>query len=193
VARLCGDVPVLWWALRRRAGPAAGPGRAVDPAGRLRCDARVGVAPPNSLRSPSVRCARTTAASQSTKRADARRPRPCASRRPRRPRGRARGAARAWHGGAAPAARMAPQTGVPELSCSERGPCPPPPWRGRGWGRGGEHRDLGIPPSPQPLPRNLLVSLACSAAALPAPPHAAAGAFTSCIPNLLASLDSVRC
>ncbi len=55
--------------LRRRAGPPAGPDRAVGPAGRLRCDARVGVAPPNSLRSPSVRCARTTAASMLTKRA----------------------------------------------------------------------------------------------------------------------------
>jgi hypothetical protein len=81
--------------LRRRAGPAAGPGRALGPAGRLRCDARVGVAPPNSCRnagppqvsaspsggrsraarpwwhhfsSPLARCARTTAASQSTKR-----------------------------------------------------------------------------------------------------------------------------
>jgi hypothetical protein len=69
--------------------PAHGACRAVGPAGRLRCDARVGVAPPNSLRSPAVRCARTTAASQLTKRADARRPRRCASRRPRRPRGRA--------------------------------------------------------------------------------------------------------
>ena len=81
--------------LRRHAGPAAGPGRAVGPAGRLRCDARVGVAPPNSCRnagppqvsaspsggrsraarpwwhhfsSPLARCARTTAASQSRKR-----------------------------------------------------------------------------------------------------------------------------
>jgi hypothetical protein len=83
-------------ALRCRTPPGPGPGRAVGPAGRLRCDARVGVAPPNSCRnvgpsqvsaspsggrpraarpwglyvcSPSVRCARTTAASQSTKRA----------------------------------------------------------------------------------------------------------------------------
>jgi hypothetical protein len=56
-------------ALRCRTPPGPGPGRAVGPAGRLRCDARVGVAPPNSLRSPSVHCARTTAASQSTKRA----------------------------------------------------------------------------------------------------------------------------
>jgi hypothetical protein len=85
-----------WHALRRRAGPPAGPDRAVGPAGRLRCDARAGVAPPNSRRnagpsqvsaspsggrpravrpwgphvcSPAVRCARTTAASQLTKRA----------------------------------------------------------------------------------------------------------------------------
>ena len=83
-------------ALRCRTPPGARPGRAVGPAGRLRCDARVGVAPPNSCRnagpsqvsaspsggrpraarpwglyvcSPSVRCARTTASSMFTRRA----------------------------------------------------------------------------------------------------------------------------
>jgi hypothetical protein len=53
----------------RQRGPARGVDGGGRPGGRLRCDARVGVAPPNSLRSPAVRCARTTAASQSTKRA----------------------------------------------------------------------------------------------------------------------------
>jgi hypothetical protein len=55
--------------LRRRDGPGTGPARAVGLAGRRRCDARPRAAPPNSLRSPAVRCAQTTAASMSTKRA----------------------------------------------------------------------------------------------------------------------------
>jgi len=29
----------------------------------------------------------------------------------------------------------------------------PPPWRGRGWGRGGDRQGCGHPPSPQPLSR----------------------------------------
>jgi hypothetical protein len=53
----------------RQRGPARGVDGGGRPGGRLRCDARVGVAPPNSLRSPAVRCARTTAASMFTKRA----------------------------------------------------------------------------------------------------------------------------
>ena len=55
--------------LRASGGLRTGSTGTVGPVGRLRCDARVGVAPPNSLRSPLARCARTTAASQSTKRA----------------------------------------------------------------------------------------------------------------------------
>jgi hypothetical protein len=79
-------------ALRRRAGPAAGPGRAVGPAGRLRCDARVGVAPPNSRRS--LRSLSSDNGGESVYEARcARRPRRCASRRPQRPRSRACAAA----------------------------------------------------------------------------------------------------
>jgi hypothetical protein len=55
--------------LRASGGLRTGSTGAVGPVGRLRCDARVGVAPPNSLRSPAVRCARTTASSQFTNRA----------------------------------------------------------------------------------------------------------------------------
>jgi hypothetical protein len=60
---------VLFRSLRASGGLRTGSTGAVGPVGRLRCDARVGVAPPNSLRSPAVRCARTTASSQFTKRA----------------------------------------------------------------------------------------------------------------------------
>ena len=59
----------LFRSLRASGGLRTGSTGAVGPVGRLRCDARVGVAPPNSLRSPAVRCARTTASSQFTKRA----------------------------------------------------------------------------------------------------------------------------
>ena len=143
--------------------------RAVGPAGRLRCDARAGVAPPNScrnagppqvsafplggrpraarprgldLRSPSVRCARTTAASQFAMRADARRPRRCASRRPQRPRGRG-GVAALGSGGrggckrtarAFKKARLLPANPLvpasPRCQCHvphERASSPPPP------------------------------------------------------------------
>jgi hypothetical protein len=55
--------------LRASGGLRTGSTGAVGPVGRLRCDARVGVAPPNSLRSPAVRCPQTAAASQSRKRA----------------------------------------------------------------------------------------------------------------------------
>jgi hypothetical protein len=59
--------------------------RAVGPRGRLRCDARGGVAPPNSLRS--LRSLRSDNGGESVDEARcARRPRRCASRRPRRPR-----------------------------------------------------------------------------------------------------------
>ena len=37
--------------------------------------------------------------------------------------------------------------------CWLRRACSPPPWWGRGWGRGGECRGIGVPPSPQPLSR----------------------------------------
>ena len=87
---------VLFRSLRASGGLRTGSTGAVGPVGRLRCDARVGVAPPNSRRnagpsqvssspsggrtrfawpwghhdsSPSVRCAQTAAASQFTKRA----------------------------------------------------------------------------------------------------------------------------
>lgn len=55
--------------LRASGGLRTGSTVAVGPVGRLRCDARVGVAPPNSLRSPSARCARTAASRMFTKRA----------------------------------------------------------------------------------------------------------------------------
>jgi len=84
---------LLRYAHRPRPGPPSGPDRAVGPAGRLRCDARGRVAPPNSLRSPAVRCARTAAASQSTKRAARADPAAALLAALERPRGRARAGA----------------------------------------------------------------------------------------------------
>jgi hypothetical protein len=69
-------------ARRGRRVPAGAHAGAVSASLRLRCDARSGVASQNSLRS--LRSLRSDiATSQMTKRAGARRPRPCASRRPR--------------------------------------------------------------------------------------------------------------
>jgi hypothetical protein len=67
--------------------------RAVGPRGRLRCDARGRVAPPNSLRS--LRSLRSDNGGESVDEARcARRPSRCASRRPRRPRAWGRAATR---------------------------------------------------------------------------------------------------
>ena len=64
-------------------GPALGAGGSGRPDGRLRCDARVRVAPQNSLRAP--RALRSDSCGESALDARcARRPRPCASRRPQR-------------------------------------------------------------------------------------------------------------
>jgi len=64
-------------------GPARGAGGSGRPDGRLRCDARVRVAPQNSLRAP--RALRSDSCGESALDARcARRPRPCASRRPQR-------------------------------------------------------------------------------------------------------------
>jgi hypothetical protein len=66
---------------RRRRHPAGAHGGAVCASLRLHCGARSEVARPTHC-AHFVRCVQTTAASRSTKRADARRPRPCAPRRP---------------------------------------------------------------------------------------------------------------
>ena len=64
-------------------GPARGAGGSGRPGGRLRCDARGRVAPQNSLRAP--RALRSDSCGESALDARcARRPRPCASRRPQR-------------------------------------------------------------------------------------------------------------
>jgi hypothetical protein len=77
--------------------PRRGACRAVGPLGRLRCDARGRVAPPNSLRS--LRSLRSDNGGESVDEARcARRPRRCASRRPRRPRAWGRAATRVLAG-----------------------------------------------------------------------------------------------